>query len=109
MQLGKFDLKIIRSKRVSYSTTIAWQSQDWLLLIHGPIFDVPPYGVRRQSGAATALLLIQSRPLARSGLALRSPAHSIYFAMHALGGTARMHPSSMSVEYPMIEFCEIRH
>jgi len=45
-----------------------------------------------RSGAA--LLLIQSRPLARSGLALRSPAHSIYFAKHALGGAAKIHPGS---------------
>jgi len=44
------------------------------------VLDVPPSGVRRQSEAATALLLIQSRPLTPK----RRPA-SLAAALHRFG------------------------
>jgi hypothetical protein len=48
------------------------------------ILDRPPYGVRRQSKAATALLLIQSRCCFHSGVALRLPPHSMFSALKIL-------------------------
>src|ERR1051326_333716 len=65
----------------------------------GRILDVPPYGVRRKSEAATALLLIRSRPLTSKRRRAHLPPHSICSAMDALGGTCKMRPAPSKVNF----------